>query len=257
MMSEIDHIRGHTVHARKGGPDNRFRYGVDYVLFDAEAPAPRRPRLFSRNGRNLASVRDRDHGGPPGKGRGATWVREQLDAAGVPAEAARKIELLTQPRVLGYVFNPVSFWLVRDGEGALRAVIAEVTNTFGDRHSYLCRHPDLAPITPRDELTAEKLMHVSPFQPVAGGYRFRFDIGAERIAIRIGYSHGNARDGVIATLTGPRAPLTNRGLLGALLRRPAGPMRVMALIHWQALKLWAKGARYRPRPAPPGEQISH
>ena len=94
------------------------------------------PLLFSRNRLNLTSVRDADHGGPPGTGRGADWAREVLRARGL---AAFDLRLLTQPRFLGYCFNPVSFWLAFDGK-VLRAVIAEVSNTFGDRHSYVC-HP--------------------------------------------------------------------------------------------------------------------
>lgn len=249
----VDHIRGQTYHARHGGPVNAFRYGIDYVLLeDAEAPVAG-PFLFSRNGANLASVQDRDHGGAPGKGRGPEWVREVLMAEGLFVPGLR-IGLLTQPRLLGHVFNPVSFWLCRDGSGDLRAVIAEVTNTFGDRHSYLCLREGMEPIRAEDEMVARKVFHVSPYQDVAGEYRFRFDIGAARVGVWINYRNG--KGGVLATLTGKRAPMTNAGLLGALLRRPFGSRRVLALIFWQALKLRVKGARYRDRPLPPAEEVS-
>jgi DUF1365 family protein len=251
-MSRIDHVRGITFHGRRGGVENAFTYGVDYLLLDAEAEL-QGPRLFSRNRANLTSLHDRDHGGPPGQGRGAAWVREVLAAHGI-ALPWLKIELLAQPRVLGHVFNPVSFWLCRDGQGALRAVIAEVTNTYGDRHSYLCHHDDLRPILPQDTIEAEKLLHVSPFQPVAGRYRFSFEIGEERVAIRIDYGAGNG--GLLATLAGRRRPLTNAGILGAALRRPFGSRRVLGLIHWQALKLWWKGAGFRNRPAPPSQEVT-
>lgn len=249
----VDHVRGQTYHARHGGPVNAFRYGIDYVLLeDAEAPVAG-PWLFSRNRGNVASVQDRDHGGAPGKGQGPTWVREVLRTEGVLVPGLR-IGLLTQPRLLGHVFNPVSFWLCRDGRGALRAVVAEVTNTFGDRHSYLCVRPGLEPIRAEDEIVATKVFHVSPFQDVAGEYRFRFDIGTKRVGVWIDYRNG--KGGVLATLTGRRAPLTNAALLGALLRRPFGSRRVLALIHWQALKLFVKGARYRDRPLPPAEEVT-
>ena len=88
--------------------------------------------------------------------------------------------LLAQPRLAGFLFDPVSFWLCVDGEGALRAVIAEVNNIFGDRHSYLCVHADGRPIRPEDEMTAAKVFHVSPFQDIAGGYTFRFRL-SERL----------------------------------------------------------------------------
>jgi uncharacterized protein len=155
---------------------------------------------------------------------------------------------------MGHVFNPVSFWLCRDGTGALRVVIAEVTNTFGDRHSYLCRRPDLGPITPEDRIEATKLLHVSPFQPVAGRYEFRFDIRDDRLMVRIDYDTPGG--GVLATLTGRRVRLTNAGIIGACLRRPFGSRRVLGLIHWQALKLWWKGAKYNPRPVPPTTEVS-
>ena len=171
-MSRIDHIAGHTWHGRKGEVENAFRYGVDYVLLDAEHPQ-QAPALFGRNRANLTSVWDSDHGGAPRQGRGAPWVRDVLAANGI--EAPARIDLLTQPRVLGHVFNPVSFWLCHDATGGLRVVIAEVTNTFGDRHSYLVHRDDHEPITAQDRMRATKLMHVSPFQPVEGGYEFRFD----------------------------------------------------------------------------------
>jgi len=251
MTATVDHISGVTYHGRKGAITNAFRYSVDYMLLDAEAPVAT-PSLFARNGRNLMALDDIDHGGPPKDGRGAAWVRDVLQAHQVTGVV--RIELLAQPKVLGHVFNPVSFWLCRRHDDALIAVIAEVTNTFGDRHSYLVHHSDLRPIAPEDRLQATKIFHVSPFQPVEGGYEFRFDIGDDRIGVWIDYSRGNG--GLIATLTGKRAALTNRSILRAALRRPLGARRVLALIHWQALKLWVKRAVYRARPLPPTDEVS-
>ncbi len=251
-MNTVDHIAGTTFHGRKGSVDNAFSYGVDYVMFDAEAELSA-PRLFSRNGGNLVSLWDRDHGGAPKSGTGAVWVREVLAAHGLD-DLVAKLSLLAQPRVLGHVFNPVSFWLGFDGEGGLRVVIPEVSNTYGDRHSYLCVHEDHRVIAATDTLNAKKIFYVSPFQPVEGGYQFRFDIRDEKIGIWIDYSAGE--NGLLATLTGQRVPLTNRSILQACLRRPLGSRRVLGLIHWQALKLWWKGAMFRTRPEPPTEEIS-
>jgi uncharacterized protein len=248
MQAEL--LRGETYHGRKGPVANSFRYRVDYVLIDADRSVG--PSFFSRNRRNLIAVHDRDHGGAPGTGRGAAWVREVLAADG--AAAGDRLLLLAQPRVLGHVFNPVSFWLCEDSEGRLRSVIAEVTNTYGDRHSYLCRHEDGGPINSTDTLQARKLLHVSPFQPVEGGYRFRFDIRSDRIGIWIDYSSGSG--GLYTNLTGARVPMTNAALLAAALRRPLGSRRVLALIHWQALKLWWKGVTFRSRPVPPDRDVS-
>lgn len=251
MTNTVDHIAGETYHGRRGATKNAFRYSIDYVLLDAEADVTT-PALFARNRGNLISLQDSDHGGPPKQGRGAAWVRDVLVAHDI-ADPAR-IELLAQPRMLGHVFNPVSFWLCYDADDILRSVIAEVTNTFGDRHSYLCHHDDGRAITKADTLSAQKLMHVSPFQPVEGGYVFRFDIQADSIGIWIDYSRGNG--GLIATLTGQRKPISNMSIIKAVLRRPFGSRRVLALIHWQALKLWFKGATFRSQPAPPVEEVS-
>lgn len=259
-MSGVQHLRGHTFHGRKGAISNAFRYAVDYVLLDPLVDDG--PALFSRNRGNLTSVHDRDHGGAPNAGRGVVWAHDVLAAHGVPK---CDIQLLTQARVLGHVFNPVSFWLCFDsGKNHLRAVIAEVSNTFGQRHSYLCHRADMGVITRDDTISAVKIFHVSPFQPVAGGYTFRFDITAQRIGIWIDYSNGAGGmggggiggGGLIATLTGQLRPLTNAGILAACLRRPFGSRRVLALIFWQAFKLRLKGAIYRAPPAPPEKEVS-
>ena len=249
----VQQVRAETFHGRKGPVKNAFRYSVDYVLLDPERARGRAsgPGLFAVNRSNLMSVHDSDHGGAPGQGRGVAWAREVLAAQNI---AADRVLLLAQPRLLGHVFNPVSFWLAYDHLGHLRAVIAEVTNTYGDRHSYLCHRKDQAPITREDTLTATKILHVSPFQPVAGRYDFRFDIRPDRIAIWIDYTIGNG--GLYTNLIGPRLPLTNAGILASALRRPFGSRRVLALIHWQALKLWLKKVRFHSRPAPPSEDIS-
>ena len=251
MTAWPEQVPAVTWHGRKGAVRHSFRYSVDYVLIDPEARGG--PRLFSRNRMNLASVHDRDHGGAPGHGAGLAWARKALAAGGLPQPDGCRILLLTQPRFLGYVFNPVSFWLVYRG-AALVAVIAEVSNTYGDRHSYICHRPGFAAIEAGDSTTATKLLHVSPFLEVSGGYDFGFDIRPDRIAIRIALSGGP--EGLVATLTGDRRPLTSGSILIAAVRRPFGALRTIALIHWEALRLTLKGARYRPRPAPPVEEIT-
>jgi uncharacterized protein len=248
-MTQVQRIRAETFHGRKGPVQNAFRYSVDYLLLDpakAEGPA-----LFSRNRGNLMSLQDSDHGGAPGQGTGALWARKVLQARNL---ATDRLLLLAQPRLLGHVFNPVSFWLSYDHIGHLRAVIAEVTNTYGDRHSYLCHREDRAPITREDTIQAQKIFHVSPFQPVTGTYAFRFDIRTDRIGIWIDYT--TATGGLFTNLIGPREPLTNRGILASALRRPFGSRRVLALIHWQALKLWWKRVKFHNRPTPPAEDVT-
>lgn len=250
MSAPPEFLRAQTTHARRGATAHAFRHGVDYVLIDPEDGAPG-PWFFSRNRLNLASVHDRTHGGPRGAGRGALWAREVLGAAGAPT--GMSLRLLAQPQFLGFWFNPVSFWLAFR-QSDLVAVIAEVSNTFGERHCYLCAHPDFGPIRPRDRLTAAKVFHVSPFQDVSGGYEFSFDVTPSRIAIHILLSDGD--EGLIATLSGRRAPLTNRALIASALRRPFGPLRTLALIYWHAFRLKAKGVAYRRKPLPPKQEVS-
>ena len=247
---QVERIRGETFHGRKGAVKNAFRYAVDYLLLEPDHATG--PRLFSRNARNLVSLHDADHGGAPGQGRGSVWVREVLAAHGVGGD--HRILLLAQPRVFGHVFNPVSFWLCYDHLGNLRVAIAEVSNTYGDRHSYLCHREDRAPITREDTILAQKIFHVSPFQPVAGSYAFRFDIRSDRIGIWIDYT--TATGGLFTNLTGPREVLTTAGILATCLRRPFGSRRVLALIHWQALRLALKRVKFHNRPLPPGKDIS-
>ncbi|MBO9406443.1 DUF1365 domain-containing protein [Shimia sp. R9_1] len=241
----IEHIQGHTTHARRGQLKNAFRYGVDFVLTDLSES--RRPALLSRNRFNLWSIWDRHHGGTRGAGDGVEWFKHVLRDRGFPVENARLV-LLTQPSFLWFHFNPVSFWIALIDDQPC-AFVAEVNNTFGDRHCYFCAHEDFRPIAASDQMHAQKLMHVSPFQKVEGGYRFNFGFSADALNIRIAYENGD--QGVIATLFGPRKPASNASLLWAAVRRPLGAARVVALIHWQAAILWAKRAPFlRKQPAP-------
>ena len=242
-----EHIAARSVHRRKGSGARTFSYNVDFVLIDPKAT--KGPELFSRNRFNLLSVWDRDHGGQRGSGSGLSWAEGVFDDHGVRAE---QILLLTQPRFLWVGFNPVSFWLaMRDG--ALVGAIAEVNNTFGDRHNYLCV-PEGQVISPDATLSAKKQMHVSPFQEVSGEYLFNFNILTEKLSIKINLSEEGA--GFFANLTGHRQPLRSRTILGMLFKRPFGALRTIVLIYWQALKLKFQGETYRPRPAPPQEEIS-
>ena len=167
--------------------------------------------------------------------------------------AGARLLLLTQPRYLWFHFNPVSFWIAEDAQGP-RAFVAEVNSTFGQRHCYFCAHDDFRPIAPGDVLTARKLMHVSPFQSVSGEYRFNLSLTSQRVDIRIDYRNGD--QGVVATLGGPRRAATATGLMAAALRRPLGALRVLALIHWQAVILAIKRAPFLGRQPAPATLLS-
>lgn len=251
-MSAPMWMAGRTGHARRGALEHRFSYPVDYVWLDPEA-AGSGPALFGRNRINLAAVHDHDYGiGAIESGPG--WARKAAAAMGFGAAATAPLRLLTAPRLFGMGFNPVSFWFFLDEDERPIVAIAEVNNTYGDRHGYFCHAPGFAPLTAEDEAVVQKVFHVSPFQEVAGAYAFRFDLRDDRVAIRI--EHRNGKSGLVASLAGPLTPMTNRAILRAILRQPFAPMRTLALIHWQALKLWRRGAPFRARPLPPQQEIS-
>jgi hypothetical protein len=193
----------------------------------------------------LLSVHDKDHGdgGPL-----LTWAQQVLARHGI-ADPGGEIWLSTFPRMLGYVFKPVSFWFCTDGDGALAAVIVEVNNTFGDRHVYVLNGADYKN---GQTLEAQKAFYVSPFFPVTGHYRFRFlwNGGGPtgRDLARIEY-HEADRPSLITHMSGQAELLTARRAVLAWLRYPAFSLGVILKIHWHALLLWRKGLRLVPRPA--------
>ena len=248
---EIFYMRASIGHARRGSIRHAFRHDADYLLLAPQTM--RMPALLSRNRLNLFSWHDADHGGPRGGGTGALWAGEKLAEAGLGSRSGLVLALLTQPRFLGHWFNPVSFWMAIAGDELL-AVIAEVNNTFGQRHSYLLALPDFQPIAADVTLSARKMFHVSPFQDVAGEYRFSFNLRPQSVTIRIRQIDG--ANGLETSMAGLFQPLTSRHLLRAALRRPGGSLRVLALIYWHALRLKLKGAAYHKLPAPPEDEIS-
>lgn len=177
------------------------------------------------------------------------WARSILKSYNLSEKTAH-IMLITMPRVLGYVFNPVSFYLCFDSEKHLRAVISEVHNTFGEQHSYLCAHPDHKPIDRQEWMEAEKLFHVSPFLERNGRYHFRFDIQPEKIGISIDYYDKENNKQFFALLAGDLSPLNRSSLSRVFWEHPLVTLKAICLIHWQALKLLAKGIRYIPKPRP-------
>lgn len=245
-------LAGETRHARSDGPDNSFAYKVDYVLVRLAPRSSAKPFPFGEARFGPLSYSDRDHG--DGAGPAVDWARRAAEAQGLPESEMTEIWLLTQPRRFGYVFNPVSFWFFRDAAGRVRAVLAEVNNTYGDRHSYFCALEDFSPVDQGARIFRPKRMHVSPFQRVAGDYAFRFRLKAARVAVVI--EHRRGEGGMTACLTGSLKPLGRAAAFALTFRRPLGALRVFALIHWQALKLALKGAGFRRRPLPPREEIT-
>lgn len=229
-------------HARSGDVARAFRYRAVYAALPlAELEAGTLP--LRADGRGLWRIRRRDYGWRDGRPL-AAFMREVLAGAGL---AETQVTLVTLPRSAGFGFNPVSFWLARDA-GGLRAVLAEVSNTFGERHLYLCRHPENRVIDRSDRLEAEKLFHVSPFLPREGRYVFRFDCGPGRFGAWIDWYGATGDLRLQTAMTGKARPLTRASLRGAVLRHPLQAQKVIALIHWQALQLAARGVRYSGKP---------
>jgi uncharacterized protein len=243
-----------VMHQRQSPVGYRFEYPVFSVLVDIDrlAEIDRRSRVFSFKRFNLLSILERDHGprdGTPWR----PWVDTRLEEHGIRLEGG-PVRLLCMPRVMGYAFNPMSVWFCHHRDGTLRAVICEVSNTFGEHHHYLL-HDAGRPLTSPVKQKRDKVFHVSPFIDMDAEYRFRISTPDERLRVLIHeYQQGALM--LVATQTGEARPFTDSQLLRAWLRMPFMTLKVITMIHWQALKIWLKGARFHPKPAPPREEIS-
>lgn len=234
-----------VMHKRLFPKVNAFTYGVYYVV--TPLPAKPLPSVVQRFPANDLGYRD---GRAP-----ELWAREILQQHEI-SEYVVHIVLITMPRVLGYVFNPVSFYLCMDSKKNLRAVICEVHNTFGEQHSYICVHNDMRAIAAEDLLEAEKLFHVSPFLKREGSYRFRFDVQEKKLGVWIDYYDKENNKQLITSLIGTLSPLTRAGLMRAFWMHPLITLKSIVLIHWQALKLLAKGIKYIPKPKALAEKLT-
>lgn len=209
---------------------------------------------------------DHGDGRSPAQGGALAWLDALLRDAGI-ADATGEVWLHCYPRVLGYTFKPVSFWYCHrapdDQGGALRAIVVEVNNTFGERHCYLLDAPRYG-----QELRAAKVFHVSPFNPVQGHYRFRFlrsgPPGQEKTVARIDYcdtdiednAPGNAAVLLQTSVSGTLEPLTPAALRRALRRYPAMTLGVVLHIHAQAMRLWLKKIPFFRKPKPPAASVT-
>lgn len=241
-----------VMHRRLIAPLYRFIYSVFYVLVDVDrlGELHRRFRFFSYNRFNLIALRDRDHG----HGRGLrAWAESVLAGAHITLAGGR-IRLLVMPRVLGMGFNPISLWFCEHQDGSLRAIIAEVRNTFGETHSYLLAS-DGGPLPYEQPVEKEKCFHVSPLMDLVGRYRFQIAEPGERLRLLI----HETREGVPvldATLAGERRELSDAAILWQVLRMPLQMLKVVGAIHWQALKIWLRGAKFYKKPAPPKLEVT-
>jgi DUF1365 family protein len=255
---------GKVMHQRMKPVGHRFSYDVFSLMINLDRldEADRLSQVFSVNRRNLLSFHEKDHAGDRAVSL-RNYVDTLLQEAGVAMPPARVL-LVCYPRILGLVFNPLAVYYAYGQDSALNAMIYEVRNTFGERHTYVC------PIAPDDMSDAgvrqqcDKLFHVSPFIPMAMRYRFRMLPPGDEIRWRILETD---KDGPLlsATFSGVQVPLKTGKILRLVARIPHLTLKIVAGIHWEALKLWIKGMRYISRPQAPeaistwrdGRRIAH
>ena len=241
-MNEPQLAIGEVRHARLRPARNAFRYAGYFLLLPMRTLRDRPHADVARNRFALISFHDGDHG--DGRPDSLAWLDELLAREGVD-DAHGEVWLHCYPRVLGYVFKPVSFWYCHRVDGTLRAVVAEVNNTFGERHCYL-----LDDVAWGRELRSNKVFHVSPFCSVEGDYRFRFMRTDDRCIARI--EHHDAQGALLLTSqSGRLEPFTRAGARAAFFGMPLMTLAVIVRIHWQALKLLAKRVPLRHKPAAP------
>lgn len=242
---------GHVMHKRVRPRAHRVDYRVFWLLLDLDEIDRLHGalRLFSRNRFNLFAFHDRDHAAG-----NTVPLRAQIEAhlrrADIELDGG-PIRLLAMPRILGYVFNPISVYFCHRRGGALAAILYEVTNTFGERHSYLIPvDPDEAVRREAICQSARKELYVSPFIDMDLTYDFRVMEPGEIVSLVV---RGSDASGLLisASMTGTRSELSDRTLARAALTHPLLTVKVIAGIHWEALKLWAKGVGLAaPPPAP-------
>lgn len=239
------------MHHRLRPREHRFEYGIFLACIDlgelAELDAGL--RWFGWNRRRVVSFHDADHMGMRGKAGPLADVRAALDpwlaTQGFEVPKGARVRLVTFPRVLGYVFNPVSFYFVETAEGRPVVAVAEVGNTFGEQKPYVVPvegqgTPGGAGRGARFRVVAPKHFYVSPFSALDLSFDFRLEDPGDRLVVGVNDVDAEGRTVLISTLTGTRVPLTDGSLRRMLWRYPLVTLRTITLIHWQALRLWLK-----------------
>jgi uncharacterized protein len=242
---------GAVVHRRYRPRAHRLRYRLFQLLLDLDdLPAlDRGLRLFGHNRFALFSHHDRDHGDGSGRALRAQ-IERMLAGAGIDAGGGR-VQLLAMPRVLGFVFNPLSLYYCHRPDGALAAVVLEVSNTFGERHFYLAAAEGGAVRS-----ACAKAFFVSPFMSLDMTYDFRLAAPGESAEVAILGREAGGAPLIFARFAGRRRPLTDASLLRAFVTHPLVTLKVVAAIHLEALKLLAKGLRLRPKPTAPPRSVT-
>jgi DUF1365 family protein len=244
---------GQVRHTRLRPQRHAFAYATYFLLLPMRTLASQGSAVLAVNRSGWLSFFEADHGDgrSPADGGALGWLDDLLQSEGI-TDGTGEVWLHCYPRVLGYTFNPVSFWYCHTQAGRLRAIVVEVNNTFGERHFYLLDQPQFG-----QELHAKKVFHVSPFCPVEGGYRFRFVLNLATDAARSPHTlasidYDDAQGPLIETsVSGALEPVTAPSIRKALWRYPVMTFGVMARIHWQAMRLWLRKTHFFSKPEPP------
>jgi len=244
---------GQVRHARLKPKRHAFDYPTYFLMLPMRSLQQTPNIHLARNRRAALSFYDADHGDGrgPAQGGALAWLDELLKTEGI-SDATGEVWLHSYPRVLGFTFKPVSFWYCHRPDGSLRVVLAEVNNTFGERHCYLLDQPKFGV-----EQRAAKVFHVSPFCPVEGGYRFRFMLtpDKQRTVARVDFD--DAQGPLIQTsVSGRLEPVTPQSIRRALWGYPMMTLGVILRIHLQAIKLFFKSAPFFRKPTPPAQFIT-
>jgi len=251
--SDVSLCLGAVMHERDAPVRRRFAYRLFFMRLAlttlGQSPVP----MLALNRWAPLSLYYRDHGARDGT-HPLPWIRALLGREGL-AHVDGEVILQTMPRLFGYVFNPVSFWFCHDSAGGLRAVMCEVSNTFGERHDYLVAHADGRAIVNGEWLETRKVFHVSPFLPVSGRYRFRFDRRGDQHAVAIDYFDGDERR-LRTRVSGRAMPMGRAVAWRALVSFPLMTFGVIARIHLQAFHLWRARVPFFRKPAPPVQELT-
>lgn len=237
---------GKTVHHRYSPFERRFSYDICLIDLDIDRleEASRQTPLFSVGRPALFSFRPEDNGPQDKRASLRKWAEEMYRAANVDLDGG-PIRLITFARHLFYKFAPLSLWYGYDLKGNLRGIIYEVNNTFGERHCYVAATPEK-----RSQHEADKSFHVSPFMDVAGQYRFTLRTPDDRLLVTV-ENWENGERTHMANIVAGQTEAKSSSLIRLALMQPCSSLGVMAAIHWQALKIWLRGAGYHRKPAPP------
>ncbi len=230
-------------HQRFAPKKNAFSYSVYYVVTTVGHDTAKAPLLFSFDRFNILSIKRKDHGARDAAVSWRTWIEKTAAEHGVSVTTDDTVLLMSHPRLFGFAFNPISYWLVLEKNTYLKAVVCEVRNTFGDNHNYFLAHPDGRAILPTDVFYAKKNLYVSPFNTVApGSYEFTFSITPTSFKSVINYFENGVH--ILNTYVGgARSPLTARAIISVVIMYPLMTFLVVYRIHYQALRLRIKGVK--------------